>query len=63
MGIVGDGGTLMSTRDSVFKDGWVLCPKCWGKLFRVDKEGHVKGVYAFCKRCKVEVPVNIPKNN
>ena len=37
---------------AVIRDGWALCPKCWGKLCRVPPGAKARGVLLWCKRDK-----------
>ena len=37
---------------AVIRDGWALCPKCWGKLCWVPPGAKARGVLLWCKRDK-----------
>ena len=37
---------------AVVRDGWALCPRCWGKLCRVTPGAKARGVILWCKRDK-----------
>ena len=35
---------------AVVRDGWALCPRCWGKLCRVQPGASARGIRLWCKR-------------
>jgi len=43
----------------MIKNGWYICPHCGRKLARVEKAAISKGIYVFCKHCKLEVEVRV----
>lgn len=41
------------------KDGWVICPRCGKKQFRIGLKTIIKSWYCICKKCKYKFQVDI----
>lgn len=62
------GRTLLENRNGKFygapvtavvRDGWLLCPLCWKKLARVEKEAIARGIVLQCKGCRSPIQLTL----